>query len=104
MPLKDFLTNLFDDRIRYDELSLIDENMPFAEQIYSFKEDLLQVDSKDGQCLLDVGWHPEFKPKGFFKVVIIKKYDWEKPLFETRVSDIKSLKVILQECKLRYNF
>lgn len=99
-----YLKELFNERILHNELSAIDENIDIKEQIYNFQEDLLQVDSIDKQYLLDVGWYPEFNHEGCFKIVIIKKYDWQKPIFKKEGHDLLSLKGVLMECKRLYNF
>ena len=47
---------------------------------------------------------PEFDMAGHFEVKIIKKYDWENPIFTKKTSNILSLKKILMECKLIHDF
>jgi hypothetical protein len=96
--IKDYLKELFDTRILYDELSVLNENVPLKDQIYSLKEDLLQVES-----ITLVGIQ-SLIAMVFFKLIIIKKYDWENPIFKTIISDTGSLKEILRECKLTYLF
>ena len=103
MVLKLFLSSLFNNQILYDELSLLDEEVSLSDQSMLLKEDLFQVQSFDGLCLLDVGWYPEFDMKGYFEVKVIRKYDWENPIFIKRTSDIQSLKQILIECKSLLN-
>ena len=103
MILKIFLSSLFNNQIVYDELSLLDEKASLSDQLMLLKEDLFQVQSFDDLCLLDVGWYPEFDINGYFEVKIIKKYDWEKPIFIKRASDIQSLKQILIKSKSLLN-
>lgn len=99
MVLKIFLSSLFNNQILYDELSLLEEEVSLKDQTMLLKEDLLQVESIDGSYLLDVGWYQEFDITGHFEVKIIKKYDWENPIFIKKTSDISSLKKILLKCK-----
>ncbi|MCR2806074.1 hypothetical protein [Paenibacillus soyae] len=80
-------------RVTYNEFfeadpdSFVDENHKHA---WEFKEDLLQLDH-DRKRTLDLGWYPEFNPKGKYRLVLIdsedkEQPDWENPLyvFETR--------------------
>ena len=97
--MKTFLLNLFQDHILYNELYLLDEKIALADQIDCLKEDLLQVESPDANYVLDVGWYPEFNIKGQFKIIIIRKYDWEHSIFMRECSSISTLKRILLECK-----
>jgi hypothetical protein len=99
MNLKIFLSNLFDEKVLYNELYSLEEEIGLEDQSDLLKEDLLQVGSLDETYILDVGWYPEFDIKGHFEIKIIKKYDWENPVFTKRCSDILSLKQILLECK-----
>lgn len=74
----------------------IDPNKPFNDQIWSFKQDLLQIEFRD--CyLIDVGWYPDFDAKGRFIVYIIKDYEWEKPVLRQEVKTFAGLKKCLQE-------
>lgn len=104
MLIKNFLEELFNGNIIYDDLSELNEDLAYEDQIFCFKEDLLQIEHKDRQYLLDVGWRPEFNLKGFFKIVVIKNDDWQNPLYEKRAANISDLKTILQECKILYGF
>ena len=56
MNLKIFLDNLFNRKILYDELGMLEEQVGLSDQLCLLKEDLLQVESADGSYLLDVGW------------------------------------------------
>lgn len=104
MYLKIFLNELFNRKILYDDLGALEEQAGISDQLCLLKEDLLQVESIDGSYLLDVGWYPEFDMAGHFEVKIIKKYDWENPIFTKKASNILSLKEILMECKLIHGF
>lgn len=104
MELKQYLENLFDERILYDALSHLKDNISLSDQADCLYEDLLQVESIDKRCLLDVGWYPELELNGSFKVVVIENYDWQNPLYEKKVTNLSDLKNVLRESKILYNF
>lgn len=104
MSLKNYLEELFNGLITFDDLSLLNENLPYESQFFCLKEDLLQVERLDKKYLLDVGWYPEFDIAGFFEIKVIEKYNWEKPLFSQKTNTISALKDILKQCKLDYKF
>lgn len=77
----------------------IDLNLPFKDQEWSFKEDILQIhfDAGEDSYTVDVGWYPDFDPKGRFIVYVIKDYEWEQPVLRQEVKTFASLKKCLQE-------
>lgn len=69
--------------ITYNDFA-INFDIPLKEQIFNLQQDLLQI--KFGNSyILDIGWYPMFDPTGFFKIVVIKDYDWENPVLKTIV-------------------
>jgi len=100
----DSFEKLFSGKVLYNELDLLNESLPLQQQLDVLKEDLLQVENKDGSLLLDVGWYPEFDLSGSFGIQVIKKHDWEKPLYSKNASNVSSLKTAIKECALLYNF
>ena len=66
--------NLYNGIIDYNDFD-IDENVPFEEQEYSYKEDILQISYGD-RLTLDVGWYPEHNPQGYFIVYAVKDSNW----------------------------
>ena len=90
--LKDI--NLKKSKITYDDFD-IDPNLSFEQQKWSFKEDILQL--KFDNYTIDIGWYPEFNPKGFFKIVAIKDYNWDNPLYSKKIRSLKTMKKHLQE-------
>jgi hypothetical protein len=62
--------NFKDGKVIYNEFN-IDFNIPLSKQLFSLKEDLLQVEYKGGKYVLDVGWYPELNPKGSFRVFVV---------------------------------
>ncbi len=87
--------NIYDGNITYNDFD-IDERIPFGEQKYSYKMDILQI-TFGPRYILDVGWGPEFNPKGSFLVQAIKDYDWLKPLIEKKCHSLAELKKIIEE-------
>lgn len=75
-------------KILYNDFSI--QNKPLNNQIFSLKEDLLQVEYPNG-CLVDVGWYPEFDIKGYFKIMIIKDFDWDNPRKSVQCKNLSSL-------------
>lgn len=92
--LKDI--NLKDGNVTYYDFE-IDFNLPFEDQKWSFKEDLIQILYGEGKYIIDVGWYPEFEPSGYFAIVAIKDYEWDAPIFEKKCKDIKQLKQYILE-------
>ena len=73
----------------------LDPEISFEKQKLFFKEDILQLEINC--CLIDVGWDSELDPNGFFKIVVIKNYDWDNPLFEKECKTIEEMKYVLFE-------
>lgn len=72
----------------------INADMPFGQQIYSLKEDMLQVVYKNNY-LIDVGWRPEFELEGNFIAVLIKDFDWDNPVLCEECKDLTTLEKCL---------
>jgi hypothetical protein len=87
--------NLKKGKITFNDFN-INFEIPLDEQIFSLKEDLLQINYNE-KYIIDVGWHPELDPKGFFKVQVIKDYDWLNPIFIKKCKSKKSLQKSLQK-------
>lgn len=68
---------------------------------WEFTEDLLQLQIEN--LTLDLGWYPEAKVEGEYKLVLIKESDWENPLFllETREKNrvIRAIEDLLETAK-----
>ncbi|MBP4044872.1 hypothetical protein [Chromobacterium violaceum] len=72
--------------VTYDDISFLDTSFdPVTQQDY-LKEDMLQLEKKDQNLLIDVSWRPSFDPDGRFIIALIKNQNWDKPasLTETR--------------------
>ncbi|MHA6532313.1 hypothetical protein [Paenibacillus sp. BAC0078] len=73
------------------------DNISYAEQIWSFKEDILQVRYKNVN-VLDLGWYPEFDlEEGCFKLVVVKIDDWLNPIFCKTTKSIKEIRDFIAE-------
>ncbi|MDE6088086.1 MAG: hypothetical protein K2G25_06840, partial [Oscillospiraceae bacterium] len=68
-------------------------NIPLAFQLDELKEDLLQIEYESGY-ILDVGWYPEFKLKGCFKIFIVKPNE---KIYEKKTRSIKKLRLLIKE-------
>lgn len=68
----------------------IDFSKAFSEQLDNLTEDLLQVEFP-GNFLLDIGWYPEYEPKGHFIVQLIKEENWEKPKYKKCCTKMEEL-------------
>ena len=71
--------------IIYDEFK-VDFTKRYSEQKECLLEDLLQVKYAQ-EYLLDVGWYPEYESEGEFIVQIIKKQNWEEPIYKKSSKD-----------------
>ncbi|ENT8825954.1 hypothetical protein MMK51_000653 [Proteus mirabilis] len=80
--------------ITFNDFSVSDD-IPLENQLNELKEDMLQVEFPDGY-LLDIGWRPSFEIDGQFKLVLIKDYDWEQPVYSDSASNLFELKDKIQ--------
>lgn len=69
----------------------LNSDVPLDEQIWSLKEDILQVEYSN-EYILDVGWVHDFDAeKGYFKLVIIQQGDWLNPIFIWKTKSVRQL-------------
>lgn len=87
--------NIYNGIITYIDFD-IDEKIPFKEQKWSYKCDIIQIEFGP-RYTLDVGWYPEFDPAGHFLVRGIKDYDWLKPIVKKKCRSLASLKKAIEE-------
>ena len=80
--------------VTYDTLSwLSDAYRLNSQSFYELSEDLLQIKFPQKNLIIDVGWYNPFGTRqGFFRLVVIKNMDWEKPLFRKNFRKINTLK------------
>lgn len=71
----------------------INPDIPLFMQLDKLKEDLIQIEYESGH-ILDVGWYPEFKLKGCFKICVIKS---DEIIYEKSTRNIKKLKQLTEE-------
>ena len=69
----------------------IKEETSLENYIDDLKEDMLQVEFP-GDYILDVGWRPSFEIKGKFHIVLIKSFDWSKPIYSATAESMIELK------------
>lgn len=69
----------------------ISENTSLSEQAYELKEDMLQI-TFPNWSILDVGWRPSFEINGSFKLLLIKDYNWDNPIYSDSLSSVSELK------------
>lgn len=75
----------------------VNKDIPLDKQIDWLKEDLVQVIYYNNY-LIDIGWYPEFSEEGFFRIVIVKDYQWEDTILQKNCRDLNLLEEYLQEC------
>ena len=75
----------------------IDINKRIDEQIWSLKEDLLQLGFYNKKIIIDVGWTNEFELNGCFKILVIKDLDWDNPLKTQNVDDVGALIALIND-------
>lgn len=90
--------NLYDGIIDFNDFD-IDENVPFEEQEYSYKEDILQISYGD-RFTLDVGWYPELNPRGNFIVYAVEDENWDPPLKKIKARTLRELKIAFEKVAL----
>lgn len=99
-PKSDFVKdlNIRDGIITYNDFD-IDENIPFEDQWYMYKEDILQIRYGD-RFILDVGWYPESNPEGHFAVRAILENDWMNPISKIECRTLSELKEAIEKTAL----
>jgi hypothetical protein len=74
--------------VRHNELRTVDpETLPAGHADWVLMtQDLMQLDQSALDLLIDLGWYPDERPEGQFKLTVILGGDWERPLssFTTR--------------------
>lgn len=82
-----------------EENNLTKEELEYA--ILGFTQDLVQIESKDRQLLMDIGWYPDLDINGEFLLQMLPmkngEYDWLNPDLEFRTRSLKQLLVKIEE-------
>lgn len=74
---------------------IINKTIPLETQLDYLKEDMLQIEFSDGY-LLDVGWRPSFSKNGEFKIVLIKDFNWNEPVYSGSAKNIIELETEIE--------
>lgn len=74
---------------------IINKTIPLEAQLDNLKEDMLQIEFSDGY-LLDVGWRPSFSKNGEFKIVLIKDFNWDEPVYSGSAKNIIELETEIE--------
>ena len=75
----------------------IDEFIPLCRQLWELRQDLIQVEYKNRNLIIDVGWYPDFNPEGQFVIQVIKNQDWEQPVLRREAFSVEESKVCVAE-------
>ncbi|MGL4584836.1 MAG: hypothetical protein ACRCVU_17850 [Flavobacterium sp.] len=86
----------YNGHITYDTLTSINFDLRIDTILDELTEDLLQAELPNN-CLLDIGWYPEFNSKGNFAVQVIMDMDWEKPLFKENCYTLEQLYTVVKK-------
>ncbi|WP_375562030.1 hypothetical protein ACE193_05640 [Bernardetia sp. OM2101] len=69
--------------------------IPLEEQQECLTEDICQIEYKEKNSLIDIGWYPEYAEitkDSHFKIYIIQNSDWDNPIAVYSCYDISKLK------------
>ncbi len=47
---------------------------------YELHEDLLQLNHKKGNLIIDLGWYPAYDANGKYILMLVRDYKWDFPL------------------------
>ena len=89
-----------DCRIIKNDFTTYDPEKEFDEDfsLNSLTEDLLQLEFKNKDIVVDLGWYGDSgKNQGTFKIYVIKGSDWENQI---KVHESKHQKIITQQLEL----
>jgi hypothetical protein len=67
-----------------DELDL---DKSIESQVHLLKEDLMQARFGDG-IILDLGWYPEFDPRGQFVLSVVREQEWGNPVLQLKFREL----------------
>jgi hypothetical protein len=72
------------------DLDELDLTKCVESQINLLKEDLIQVQFRNA-IILDLGWYPEFDPRGQFVLTVVRDQDWENPILQLKFRELSQL-------------
>jgi hypothetical protein len=68
--------------------------------LWEFQEDIFYFRNEEKRRLLDLGWYPELRPEGMYRLVLIKineqeeiSEDWENPIVSYSTRNINELQI-----------
>jgi hypothetical protein len=82
--------------VTYDDISFLTTELNLREQAYYLKEDMLQIEFSE-DFLIDVGWSLSFDENGAFNVTMVRNQEWDRPIFQARVTDVAAVKQTLSK-------
>lgn len=74
-------------------------NIPLEEQLECLTEDICQIEYKEKNSIIDIGWYPEYAKitdDSHFKVYIIQNSDWVNPIAVYFCYNITELKETIE--------
>ncbi|MBI6865704.1 hypothetical protein [Lysinibacillus fusiformis] len=82
--------------ITYNDFD-IEPNKPLEDQLWSLKEDMLQISFFESEFIIDIGWTNDFSIDGNFRLVVIEQMDWSNPIDKKETKSLIILEKYLKE-------
>ena len=62
-------------------------------------EDIIQITNKNNSndLCVDIGWYGGDVETGYFRIVVIKDEDWEKPIYSKTARSVEQLEIYLKQ-------
>ena len=74
-----------------------------------FKEDIFQAINRSSNCVLDVGWYPEFNPKGNYRILVVELKagievadSWADPIEQRKIRTLPELVATIEDLLVEY--
>ncbi|MEM0577290.1 hypothetical protein [Flavobacterium polysaccharolyticum] len=80
-----------------NDFTTYDPETEYSEKrsLYNLAEDLLQIEFRNSNIVVDLGWYGDFETNdGCFKIIVLKNDDWDSPL---RIETSKSQRIITEK-------
>jgi hypothetical protein len=72
-------------------------DLPFSQQLWELRQDLIQVCYRSKNLVLDIGWSPDFNVEGRFIVAVVRGENWENPVFSREAFTFDKLRSCVEE-------